>query len=132
MKHKFLKISSLALLLCVPACEKNEQNTLKSESQTSDRKSKQTKVSNISNKITTYGWKKFKKSDYDFEYRDYNTVLHGISRKNFTSLDTFVESFDEEYPSGNTKRSTFYHIFREYDSINNVDPQNGFQLMWLI
>ena len=126
MKNTVLKISSLVLLLCMSACKKNEGNITTSDNQTLNKKAKKEKVSNISNKVTTYGWRKFKKSDFDFEHRDYNTVLHGISRKNFAALDKFVASFDEEYPSGKTKRSTFYHIFRNYDSINNVDPAKWF------
>jgi len=73
-----------------------------------------------------YGWRVFVTTDWDAEYADYNTILHGVSRKQFAQLNAFVETFDETYPSGKTRRQVFYDIFSEYDSINTAQPERYF------
>lgn len=77
-------------------------------------------------KSTKYGWRPYAVTDDKLLWSDYDTILHGVSRKKFDSLENYVSKFDEVYNSGDSKRKVFYDVFREYDSINGASPEKYF------
>ncbi len=63
-------------------------------------------------------WVAHTESDADIRFKDANPTLHGVTRKQFATLDKYVARFDEHYPDGITIRESFYNKFSDYDDYN--------------
>lgn len=59
-------------------------------------------------------WKEASVSDHELRRRDFDPILHGISREKYESLDSYVERFDETYRCGTPVKEVFYNCFEIY------------------
>jgi len=64
------------------------------------------------------GWSPYTTRDWQIKMKDADFLLHGIARKKFGNLDTYIKEFETVYPSGDTFRSQFYDKFENYDDYN--------------